>query len=91
VIAISALAVVNNPWTKPEELIGRRLNEVFVGVLDCPEGDPRFGPRVGLARQYIIRDIMEEFAARKGLLVTAEPILKEDIDEPPGDFPDADL
>jgi hypothetical protein len=70
---VRAQQVVRQPDTRPERLSSRKTDEVFRRVMECTEGDPRWGPhRVmalnGTARMGVTA-MMEELRIKTAVAV----------------------
>ncbi len=66
---VPAKEVVANPKTAPEKLSSRRINEVMRQVLDCFEGDRRYGLPEGVPARKGLAIMLEQFGARQGVAV----------------------
>lgn len=70
VSAVPAQEVVAHPGSPPEMLGSKKLNEVFQQVLDCFEGDPRYGLPDEQNVRAALSDMLQEFSVPTGLAIS---------------------
>lgn len=79
---IPASEVVAWPTTRPEALSSRKVSELFKGVLDCFEGDQRFGLPRGEPMREALKAMIAELAVDYGMAIKIGPSSRETIADP---------
>lgn len=77
--AVRAQEVVQQPGTRPEQLLSRKTDDIFRRILECTEGDPNWGlDRVmvrDVGRRAAVGTMMEELRIRTavGVVIESDP------------------
>lgn len=78
---VPAAEVAAHSGTPPEQLASRKINEVLQQVLDCFEGDRRYGLPQGVPMRKALGAMLEEFGAAQGVAIEVKAVDRESLEE----------